>query len=653
MPKSRRHVTTAVVVIVFALANILALKWSWKYFQNPLNARVSYGDRMPSLAGADYTGRQTLSVNPKDLNLVLYLSGPSLNGRSVSVLKSAESLQREHAGRGLNVSVITGGVLREVQELMQDGLITYKVINDSDGTLARRLGLDAGDTATFLFDAAGSCKFSVRQEVNSDDLHQLLGSEGVVAAAGPATGEAVVGKGKPLPSWKLVEARTLKPASIAELAAGQPRQWVFFPADCFSCGVPDLRAPLAEFDYWRKSAAGDSPEPILVFDSAFLPATLVRELGQRKIGSPVYVSNDELSQLVKLAQAKGKKVGRPMIVSTDASGTVLNVSMVKPPEGAAPPAETAKDADAAGGRAETFQRAFANLNLDVYDVDSHKNLYVVSERSRNSVLVINERSEIQKVISGIGSEPGRLFRPGHLDVASDGVVYVQDGGNERVQSFDLEGRYLGGFATTQYMGFAAGAGGEVYLGQPEKGALVTVYSRDGKVLRSFGKPKTMSEVYGAEYAGDNEVYRNAINRVRLTTEDDGSILVSFALAPLLQKYSREGNLIFERRLEGPEIDRLTRGILNDTGGNLVMSIDGFPERIMSLEAVSVSGGEINVILTDGSVYVADREGRKVNVIRPPTVANFTPEMAGVSPAGELMLVTLSPRYCYFLSRQAG
>lgn len=337
-----------------------------------------------------------------------------------------------------------------------------------------------------------------------------------------------------------------------------------------------------------------------------------------------------------------------VVIRTDPGGALASASLFKGRLDDASEAPAVEE-ERAAKETPAYSRVFQNLGLDVYDVASYQKWFCISDRTRNSVLVVNEQLAIERVIGGIGSAPGRLFRPGYIDVSNDGIICVQDGGNGRVQSFNIDGTYLGGFPTTTYVGFAAGAGGEVYLGQPDKGHLVSVYSQSGRRLRSFGKLKTFSEVYGSRFGYKDQLYHKAINRVRLSVDKDGNLLVSFMLAPILQKYRPNGDLLFERRLEGPEIDRLTRMLLSDSAeAYLTMATDGFPERVIALEALALGSGEINVMLADGSVYVADYEGRRLAVLNPQFGRHFTPEMAGLSPNGEVVVVGLSPRDCYLL-----
>ena len=445
-------------------------------------------------------------------------------------------------------------------------------------------------------------------------------------------------KGQPLPSLSLWDARTLRRVTTDQLSSTNDEQvWIFFLADCFACGAPSPSRYLQQFKYWRQ-ANNIATDPVIIFDSAFLRKDVTADLERLQINSPVYLSNEYLSSFSHFLLAKGRRTDQPLIIRTDKSRVIHGVSLMGPTQSSDKPDEGTA---VAKNGTPAYTRIFQDLGLDVYDVASHNGSYYVSDRTLNSIVVVNERFEVQKLIGGIGSAPGRLFRPGYIDVSSDGIIYVQDGGNERIQCFSIDGTYLGGFATKSYMGMAAGFNGEIYLGQPQNGALVSVYSRNGKHLRSFGKLKSYSELMGKEFEDLDEQYEQAANRVRLSVDKDGSTLVSFMLVPLIQKYSVDGKLLFESKLEGPEIDALRQ-----TPGLLTISIDGFAETILALEAIALPNGEINVVLTDGSIYVADRNGRKLSVIHPQAVNKFTPEMTGTTPAGGLVVVGSNPRHCY-------
>jgi len=644
MRKSHTTIVTLVVIVLLVIVNVVAFNWTSKFFRSRYGVtRLQYGDSMPKLEGRGYAGDQPLSISATKPTLVLYLTTAGIKGQTIALLKFCETLRQKDPGL-FQTTLITSGPLPEVQQLLHDNLINYPIINDAEGLLAKSLGLEPEESGAFFFDQSGLCRFVTRQQPNPNDLRQLLTAFGLGGSSEvDSMNRFLLTTGKPLPSLSLSDARSLRRTTSDELSAAQDQVWIFFLADCFSCGPPSSSSYLQEFMRWRQAATETQTEPIIIFDSAFLRDDVTAELESFAINSPVYLSNEELSALSQVPLAKGRRTDRPLIIRTDRSRAVTSISLIGPSSAASP--RKPDDATAASKNEDsTYTRIFQDLGLDVYDVASHNGLYYVSDRTRNSIVVVNERFEIQRLIGGIGSAPGRLFRPGYIDVSRDGLIYVQDGGNDRIQCFAIDGTYLGGFATNPYMGMAAGLNGEVYLGQPENGALVSVYSRDGKRLRSFGKLKTYSELLGQKSQDLDEQYVRAANRVRLFVDRDGSTLVSFMLVPLLQKYSADGKLVFESRLDGPEIDALRK-----TPGLLTMSLDGFAETIFALEAIALPSGEINVVLTDGSIYVADQSGRRQRVIQPQAGNKFTPEMTGITPAGALLVVGMNPRNCYRVS----
>ncbi len=646
MRKTHTSVATVIVVVLLLLVNIVAFNWTSKFFRSRYGVGlVRYGDSMPALAGLGYSGNQSLSIDVTKPTLIIYLTGSGIKGQTIALLKFCENL-RQQSPNLFQTNLITSGLLPEVQELLHDNLIGYPIINDSDGQLAKRLGLETEESGSFFFDKSGVCRFASRQQPTPGDLRELLTALGFAGSAVDAsTDRFTLSKGKPLPSLGLLEARTLRRVTTDQLSSKKDEQvWIFFLANCFACGAPSSSYYLDQFKHWREAAQSKATDPIIVFDPAFLRNDVTAALDRLEINSPAYLAEENLSSFYDFVLAKGRRTDQPLIIRTDGSRLILSAGLIRLTQDASIPDKPDEGTALSKNGTPAYARIFEDLGLDVYDVASFNGAYYVSDRSRNSIVVVNERFEVQRVIGGIGSAPGRLFRPGYIDVSTDGLIYVQDGGNERIQCFSIDGTYVGGFTTKPYMGMAAGPKGEVYLGQPENGALVSVYSSSGKHLRSFGKLKSYSELMGKEFETLDEQYAQAANRVRLSMDKDGSMLVSFMLVPFIQKYSPDGKLLFESRLDGPEIDALRQ-----TPGLLTISMDGVAETILALEAIALPSGEINVVLTDGSIYVADQNGRRQRVIQPQSGSKFTPEMTGITPAGALLIVGMNPRTCYRVS----
>jgi DNA-binding beta-propeller fold protein YncE len=69
-------------------------------------------------------------------------------------------------------------------------------------------------------------------------------------------------------------------------------------------------------------------------------------------------------------------------------------------------------------------------------------LYVTDIKHHQVHALDKESAEVLFSFGEAGSDPGQLFHPTNLSVASDGTIYVTDTTNFRVQQFDAEGEFI-------------------------------------------------------------------------------------------------------------------------------------------------------------------------------------------------------------------
>ena len=72
---------------------------------------------------------------------------------------------------------------------------------------------------------------------------------------------------------------------------------------------------------------------------------------------------------------------------------------------------------------------------------------------------------------------------------------------------------------------------------PKEKGLINVLSQDGNILNAFGDPLEFKEDKGT------------LNMLSLALSDKQELYIAFLFLPIIRKYSTEGKLIFEKRLE--------------------------------------------------------------------------------------------------------
>ncbi len=275
----------------------------------------------------------------------------------------------------------------------------------------------------------------------------------------------------------------------------------------------------------------------------------------------------------------------------------------------------------------------------------HKGKYYVTDMRGNRILAFDRHGKLERTIGVVGSGPSELLRPGKLAVSRDGLIYVQEGGNERIQIMTLEGKHIGHFPVSYFQGLAVNSKGEVFLGQPERGKLVSVYSRQGQLVRAFGDLRMVSDFYGQAHAAKNNQYRTLINRVDIHIDGSDNVYVTFEFAPVLQKYDPTGRLVWEARLHGPDIDNLVTLFLTDESHRKFVRVgrDGMHANVVLLNSVvNPRDGNIYVLLPNKVIYVLDGQGRQLYSIdlqpSDAKVKDFWPMRISIAEGGEIFSI---------------
>ena len=190
--------------------------------------------------------------------------------------------------------------------------------------------------------------------------------------------------------------------------------------------------------------------------------------------------------------------------------------------------------------------------------------YLVFDRRAHTVYGLDpDQSSVWEIVH-IGGEDGRIIDPTAFAVEPGGTFVVADAPNnrERIQIFTPAGFRIGGFLLPGRMktrvvidntvlngiGSLQYTGTSILMSQPESGALVSEYALNGGVNRTFGRLRRTG------HEDDLELHLALNSGIPLVDPAGGFFFVFQAGEPAFQKYDREGRLVFERRLSGPEID---------------------------------------------------------------------------------------------------
>lgn len=252
--------------------------------------------------------------------------------------------------------------------------------------------------------------------------------------------------------------------------------------------------------------------------------------------------------------------------------------------------------------------------------------YYIFDRRAHAVYGVDPGADAPLKLVQIGGEAGRILQPSAFDMdpSGSGSFVVADAPHlsERVQQFDLQGLRIGGFTlpgrasvrvtlgplVLNGVGSLQYTGESVLINQPEAGALVTEYSMSGAALRSFGALRRT----GHESERDLHLALNV--GLPVVNPAGGFYFVFQTGVPLFRAYDRAGTFLFERHIEGPELDDLIASLPNSwprrpSEGELPLMMPNIRT------AAADRGGNLWISLTPPYTYVYDRAGEKRRTVQ--------------------------------------
>jgi hypothetical protein len=274
--------------------------------------------------------------------------------------------------------------------------------------------------------------------------------------------------------------------------------------------------------------------------------------------------------------------------------------------------------------------------------------YLVFDRRGHTVYRVDaERTNVAKVAE-IGQELGRILQPRGFDVSAAGTFVVADSPRriDRIQLFGAGGARVGGFnlpdrdttAAMTFDRFVIGgvssiqfSGTNLIVSHPESGALITEYSPGGRPLRSMGWLRAT----GHEQDRDLHLALNV--GLPVVDPTGGYFFVFMGGRPMFQKYDAAGALLFERHIEGVELDGYLAALPSQWPTRRVQDRE-LPLVTPAVRTAAVDAhGNLWVSLTLPFTYVYDRQGDKVRAIQFRAAGLISPASLSFTRAGRLLV----------------
>jgi hypothetical protein len=278
--------------------------------------------------------------------------------------------------------------------------------------------------------------------------------------------------------------------------------------------------------------------------------------------------------------------------------------------------------DSTGGLAARFSGAFKH---DTGFVETAAGEALVLDAGAHAIYAIDSaRSQLKEIVH-VGGEPGHILKPTAFTLSPNDIIAVVDAPTEydRLQYFGADGTYLNGFYVPNRLGSRVAVGPIVlngigslqfngrtfFVSTPQNGSLMMEIGTDGRPIRSLGALRPTGH--------ESDAGVNAALNIGIPLIDPlgGFYFVFQTGLPMFRKYDPDGRLVFERHIEGAELDASLRA-LPTTWPTRPPGDDAIPYSSPLVRTAAVDpAGRLWISLTAPYTYIYDRSGEKIRVVQ--------------------------------------
>ncbi|MGH9347550.1 MAG: hypothetical protein ACRD26_09820 [Vicinamibacterales bacterium] len=273
--------------------------------------------------------------------------------------------------------------------------------------------------------------------------------------------------------------------------------------------------------------------------------------------------------------------------------------------------------------------------------------YFVFDRRAHTVYGIDAKRTAAWKLLQVGQETGRVIEPGAFDLAPNGTFALADAprGVERVQIFGPGGNVIGGFTLPGRAGARVtvgslvlnGVGALRYTGtsflisHPESGTLFTEYSPGGGAIPGIGRLRASG------FEQDRDLHLAMNTGLPLVDPTGGYYFVFLAGTPVFRKYDAGGALVFERHIEGRELDEHLQNMPTRWPRRRIEDRE-VPFVLPTVRAAAVDArGQLWVSMVLPYTYVYDTHGEKIRTVQFRAAGLVAPTSLFFAPGGRLLV----------------